>query len=494
MAYIVFLLGLMLTGCGGYVLYLGFDDLTTERGLALTMSGTVAFSVGIAVLSIGFGVLALGRLARMLSKITQLASVSSSDGGRAAAALPAEAAIVGMAMPETVRSDAAALGMRARPSIDDPMMSAVEDAIFSAGSSPELVRPTLPRSEPVEAHVETEQAPARGRLSLRGAAVGAAAVAGTAAAADAMMRGNGHDRESHDREPADGARSDTAISQPEIGGHDSLDDALNDAMRDLERKAEQGRLSDASHAEPTALTGPLAGPLAEPEDVPDEGEAAPLSETHAEIDRLIEELSADHAEARAPSTLQTPHPAKAEHSPTELDVDRKSAFEAALRDEMIAIDAVEHEPASEGHHEGAHQGSEADSGDQPTDLIHLEPVRDAKPPSTSAEDDDWLFSAEPSAPRHLPEAHLSDHDADPDVAHLEPVATDEESTSLRESTHQAALDEPSEIIGSYESAGVTYTLHADGSVVAEAGSKRETYPSLEALRGAFERGESIFSV
>ncbi len=52
---------------------------------------------------------------------------------------------------------------------------------------------------------------------------------------------------------------------------------------------------------------------------------------------------------------------------------------------------------------------------------------------------------------------------------------------------------PSEVIGSYDSAGVTYTLYADSSVTAQAGETREHYPTLEALREAFENGKSQFS-
>ncbi len=43
------------------------------------------------------------------------------------------------------------------------------------------------------------------------------------------------------------------------------------------------------------------------------------------------------------------------------------------------------------------------------------------------------------------------------------------------------------VVGSYESGGVTYTLFEDGSVTAEAGGITETYPSLDALRAAFDR-------
>ena len=66
MAYIIFLLGAALGIGGGYALYLGFDDLTTERGLALTMAGTVGLSVGIAVIGISFTIITLRALGKKL--------------------------------------------------------------------------------------------------------------------------------------------------------------------------------------------------------------------------------------------------------------------------------------------------------------------------------------------------------------------------------------------------------------------------------------------
>ncbi len=55
-------------------------------------------------------------------------------------------------------------------------------------------------------------------------------------------------------------------------------------------------------------------------------------------------------------------------------------------------------------------------------------------------------------------------------------------------------EEETDIIGSYESAGVTYTLIADGSVIAKANNITEKYGSLEALKAAFESGKSAFSI
>jgi hypothetical protein len=51
----------------------------------------------------------------------------------------------------------------------------------------------------------------------------------------------------------------------------------------------------------------------------------------------------------------------------------------------------------------------------------------------------------------------------------------------------------SEIIGTYESAGVTYTLYAEGGVSAKAGNITEHYTSLEELKAAFGNGKSAFS-
>ncbi len=66
MAIITFILSILLIGFGGYALYSGFDIVTTERGLALTLCGTMALSIGFVVLALGFVLIVLKNIATNL--------------------------------------------------------------------------------------------------------------------------------------------------------------------------------------------------------------------------------------------------------------------------------------------------------------------------------------------------------------------------------------------------------------------------------------------
>ncbi len=68
MAIILFLLSFVLMGAGSYALYAGFDIVTTERGLALTLCGTMAFSIGCVVFALGYISVQLNRIRVKLSK------------------------------------------------------------------------------------------------------------------------------------------------------------------------------------------------------------------------------------------------------------------------------------------------------------------------------------------------------------------------------------------------------------------------------------------
>ncbi len=72
------------------------------------------------------------------------------------------------------------------------------------------------------------------------------------------------------------------------------------------------------------------------------------------------------------------------------------------------------------------------------------------------------------------------------VTHVLPSDTSEDVFEPHATVSEA------EIIGAYDSGGVTYTLYSDGGVVAEAGDQREEYASLEALKAALENGRSVF--
>jgi hypothetical protein len=66
MSIITFILSILLIGFGGYALYSGFDIVTTERGLALTLCGTMALSIGFVILTLGFVLVQLKRIAANL--------------------------------------------------------------------------------------------------------------------------------------------------------------------------------------------------------------------------------------------------------------------------------------------------------------------------------------------------------------------------------------------------------------------------------------------
>ena len=497
MAYVVFLLGLMLGGCGGYVLYLGFDDLTTERGLALTMSGTVAFSVGVAVLAIGFGILKLGSIGRKLDHLMRVASGAVGSAAMIPAPLAGEpfiAAEDATPMDDHRRAEELPKSGARTASADDTMLGAVEDAIFAAGGTRSNERPGLsPVATPVSQAVEhpepvTAEPSPRGRFSFgRAAPAVVAGAAGLYLAADHAAKAA----------EADGK-----------GDEDRVPPASGDGEADEAAAHETATHETATHEtaiEPDGTAGPIG------DDAPQSTPQSRLSDTHAEIDRLIEELAAENAGTlgvrQSLAIESAPIEVSAEDIlPPEPDIYRMSAFEEAMMTELTvdARDEDAHAPErADETSAGAAQAPSSLPDRAAVDLVHLEPVKDETPvlgEPTTALDEDWI---DPST-RHDTGSPAPPAPTDHETAHLEPVAADYESSALREGTHQAIehaaidhqanADEAGEVIGSYESAGVTYTLHADGSVIAEAGATRETYPSLEALRGAFERGESAFSV
>ena len=502
MAYVVFLLGLMLGGCGGYVLYLGFDDLTTERGLALTMSGTVAFSVGVAVLAIGFGILKLGSIGRKLDHLMRMASGAVGSAAMIPAPMAGEpfiAAEDATPMDDRRRVEGLPKSGARTASADDTMLGAVEDAIFAAAGTRSNERPVLsPVATPVSQAVEhpepvTAEPSPRGRFSFgRGAPAVVAGAAGLYLAADHAAKAA----------EADGKGDEDRV--PPASGDGEADEAAAHETATHETATHETATHETA-IEPDGTAGPIG------DDAPQSPPQSRLSDTHAEIDRLIEELAAENAGTLGvrPSLAieSAPIEVSAEDIlPPEPDIYRMSAFEEAMMTELTvdARDEDAHAPErADETSAGAAQAPSSPPDRAAVDLVHLEPVKDETPvlgEPTTALDEDWI---DPST-RHDTGSPAPPAPTNHEIAHLEPVAADYESSALREGTHQAIdhaatdhqanADEAGEVIGSYESAGVTYTLHADGSVIAEAGATRETYPSLEALRGAFERGESAFSV
>jgi len=416
MAYLVFLLALLLGGCGGYVLYLGFDDLTTQRGFAYTMSGTVAFCAALLLLTAGFGLLWLKRLVQRLDRMAivlaerPLAAASSADGIEP-------------------------------PIVENLVLGAVEEAILADIEPPQMSAPPPPQQRPT---VPPEPAGKKASSNVfgerwRGAAVGlgAGAVAGAAVAGSSAGR---------DDEHAAGQRN---------------------------------------GAEDEAATAPEPERPAEPVDRP-----STLAATHAEIDRLLDELAAGDPFAapgakrdRASDDALPPEPPFYRQHALDVElapepVTSMPASEGVVAEE-VAPTSYKPEVEPEPHSPEPVEQSETLSDDQAFAPEGIEAV--VEPPTGEPEPEPEPDQLEPAA--------FSDEDLAP-LDPLPPGDPDE----LREATHREPEPGPErEVIGSYESAGVTYTLFADGSVVAESQEAREEYPSLEALRHAFERGESVFS-
>ncbi len=105
------------------------------------------------------------------------------------------------------------------------------------------------------------------------------------------------------------------------------------------------------------------------------------------------------------------------------------------------------------------------------------------------------FSDEPPSQSYVPNI-AQNVDFSQSVTHVQPENISVEHVLPVDGHDTAYIPETSapasEIIGAYDSGGVTYTLYADGGVVAEAGERREQYSSLEALKAALEDGTSVF--
>ncbi len=96
---------------------------------------------------------------------------------------------------------------------------------------------------------------------------------------------------------------------------------------------------------------------------------------------------------------------------------------------------------------------------------------------------------EQNIPENSFESELRTHN----VNHEPLEDTSVEHVLLNEDAEASEVKDPEpEIIGAYDSGGVTYTLYSDGGVVAEAGDQREQYSSLEKLKAALENGTSVF--
>ena len=377
MAYIVFFLAALLGFGGGYSLFYGFDDLTTERGLALTLSGTVALSIGIVTFAIGFGLLHLSKIARLLTELKSIAN-------------------------------GAQYGIEQERSIDRNILNSMEDEMLQSMH--------IPSRPPAVA--ATESARENGYLNTglprASTLAGAGVIAAAAAATASVMAG----------------------------------------------PSKEEREKEAASPEPLQAEAAVE-PLRE-------RASSSFAESHADISRLIDELSSEEPELQASPETVNPDfglPHADTHVHGDAETVSHSTFEAEILRELSEAPTREIDEV-------------APETPIPTQEHAIESHHDNEKEEVTAQP----HSAEPADVIALPD-HATEHFDNED---------------RHEDGHGHHFDaepaEPVEVIGSYESAGVTYTLYADGSVVAQEGSMRESYPSLEALKLAFERGESIFSV
>ena len=392
MAYIVFFLGLVLAGSGGYALYSGFDDLTTERGLALTLSGTIGVSIGLVIVAISFGLWHLSRIGRKLDDLKAATNDLASEISQA------------LSLPKETEGQ---------------VFNAIEDAIFAetVQVTPSAAR-NISHDEAADRNETSQDSMLETVLGLedtygRRPSREASDRSGTASASNGASKANGSDLAG-----AGGLSSSGRLS----AGVASVGVA-SAGIAAATTLTERGGLGDSD-----AATDSVAA------DASDRStEASPpernFMESEADINRLIEELSIGDMSGSAHPDTVNPDFAK-------LD--------------SVGSDPVPEVPPAS------------------FDLALLEELGKPTPASTP-EHPILELNSEPVVVEPAPERHS-------------------EMQSAQASTVE------NEVIGSYESAGVTYTLYADGSVVAESGQMREFYPSLEALRTAFERGESVFGV
>ena len=377
MAYLILLIGTALGTAGGYALYSGFDDLTTERGVALTLSGTIAISVALVVVGIGFLLLALSRVSHRIDALR----VETTDLGRSILATLTE-----HLQPE-------------QDVVYDEVNAFEPDDVQILGHAARDRGDALDRSERE-----------LGSAELRPPADPLTAIVSSAASYDVE----------HER-PA------TSIDAP--GALDATRSEINLLIEDLD--VEHRSVEDRSIE-----------------------------------DRSIKDLSAHHGLQSVAQDVATDRGPGEERIVDSVDASQAGSDHAPVVPTQAALGEVDLEPAGT-----------VDAG--PTQLQET---------ASEASDD-----------RHAPHASFADDLSDEfwkdqagdssTTPHGEAAIHPDRSSGSDAPTVDAASDS----IGSYESAGVTYTLYADGSVVAQADKMREVYPSLEALRGAFERGESVFS-
>jgi hypothetical protein len=377
MSIITFILSALLIGFGGYALYSGFDIVTTERGLALTLCGTMALSIGVVVLALGFMMIWLKRISENLilqtenvqddidlRDVTPNAVLSSN-----AAASDSETHVTAQKAIESHPIDSLIDTRPIEPIAAAPSSSLSTSPVATSPVPSSLVPSSLVPSSLVPSSLASRFAP----ISSSYKSIGAVAAGAGAIAVGASLSAPSFAQEEVDLKSEDANSQDDAQSTP--------------------------------HQEPESAI-----------ELPVEEQSS-----FVDLDKLIDELAVEtSAAAQAAPQIET--------EINQSEVASISAFEAELR-----------------------------SSDLKQDL----------------EQDMNIFEDE--------------------IAHILPQEGREKDVKNQDVLNVDEIpDEDSEIIGEYDSGGVTYTLYSNGSVIAQAGEISEKYNSLEALKAALEDGSSAF--
>jgi hypothetical protein len=234
----------------------------------------------------------------------------------------------------------------------------------------------------------------------------------------------------------------------------------------LPAEAAEAAEAVASPEAPMAAEAPavIVPPLAAPVSPAITATSAALEETEIEIEAVIEpalEAAKPSSDAASPVTeVKTP---AAEEPADMFDLEAAIAAELGIGSPSDAPKPTETGPAEA---EIAEEPAIPDAGD-----MAVEPIR----PAAETDNIDDIFSPSVEGAETI-DAGLQQSEAE----------TAEDQAEQQMPSEEAPPVAPKEIVGSYESGGVLYTLYDDGSVTAEAGGVIETYASLDDLRAAFD--------
>jgi hypothetical protein len=396
MSIITFILSILLIGFGGYALYSGFDIVTTERGLALTLCGTMALSIGFAVLSLGF---VLVQLKRIATNLTVQAEIEIDDVVLDGVSRSLQTAVLQNSITE---ADIAETHTTQVQPVTSPALTPSPIPVPQMSASP------ASRFAPISSSYKTI-----GTMAA-GAGIGAGGVGAFAVGAGLVSQ----ESEAKDQ--------DAALKLDQTN-KDVIDDLLADELNYLANADQETSLDE--------------------------------DKSFVDLDKLIDELAVETSTTAQISDI--PKDAlQAQIIQTE-PIQAQNAFQDMLQDASGILPETAPLSAFE---------AELRAHDLSQDL-----------------EQDMLLEQE----MLLEQDMFDDEASDNQTSHVTHVLPDDEfQDKLNDELSLAQSN--AEIIGAYDSGGVTYTLYSDGGVVAQAGDIAEKYHSLEALKIALEDGSSAF--